>query len=70
MTYKEIIKNEIDLSMFKNEVTKIELAEHLNVSYPTMLSKLKDVGSLKLSEFNKVCEYLNLNINDLIKNVW
>tara|TARA_R100000900_G_C3335995_1_gene164307 strand:+ start:224 stop:436 length:213 start_codon:yes stop_codon:yes gene_type:complete len=70
MTYKEIIKNEIDLSMFKNEITKIELAEHLNVSYPTMLSKLKDVGSLKLSEFNKVCEYLNLNINDLIKNVW
>ncbi len=70
MNYKEIIKNEIDLSMFKNEVTKIELAEHLNVSYPTMLSKLKDVGSLKLSEFNKVCEYLNLNINELIKNVW
>ena len=70
MTYKEIIKNEIDLSMFKNEITKIELAEHLNISYPTMLSKLKDVGSLKLSEFNKVCEYLNLNINDLIKNVW
>ena len=31
-----------------------------------ILNRLKDIGTFKLSEFDKVCTYLNLNINELI----
>ena len=44
----------------------MELSEHLDMSYPTMLTKLKDVGTFKLSEFDKVCTYLNLDIKELL----
>ena len=66
MNWKKFGQDKINLAMFENNVSKVELAEHLDVSYPTMLTKLKDIGTFKLSEFNKVCTYLNLSINELI----
>ena len=52
--------------MFENKVTKKELAEALGISYPTMLSKLKNTGSLYLSEADNLCSYLNIDLNQLI----
>ena len=40
----------IGFAMYKNKVSKKTLAKALGLSYPTMLSKLKDTGSMKLSE--------------------
>tara|TARA_R110002153_G_scaffold143340_5_gene294461 strand:+ start:340 stop:561 length:222 start_codon:yes stop_codon:yes gene_type:complete len=66
MNWNKYRQDQIKLAMFQNEISKMELSEHLDISYPTMLTKLKDVGTFKLSEFDKVCTYLNLNINELI----
>ena len=66
MNWNKYRQDQIKLAMFQNEISKMELSEHLDISYPTMLTKLKDVGTFKLSEFDKVCTYLNLDINELI----
>ena len=66
MNWNKYRQDVISLAMFQNEISKMELSEHLDISYPTMLTKLKDVGTFKLSEIDKVCTYLNLNINELI----
>ena len=66
MNWNKYRQSQIGLVMFQNNVYKMELAEHLEMSYPTMLNKLKDIGTFKLSEFDKVCTYLNLDINELI----
>tara|TARA_R110000744_G_scaffold120732_1_gene224959 strand:- start:290 stop:511 length:222 start_codon:yes stop_codon:yes gene_type:complete len=66
MNWNKYRQSQIGLVMFQNNVSKMELAEHLEMSYPTMLNKLKDIGTFKLSEFDKVCTYLNLDINELI----
>ncbi len=68
MNFIKLSQDEIHLAMFKNNVSKTDLADYLDMSYPTMLTKLKDVGTFKLSEFDRVCNYLNLDINELIKN--
>ena len=56
----------ISFAMYKNKITKLELADALGFSYPTMLSKLKDTGSFKLSEFENLCNYLNIELNEFI----
>jgi DNA-binding Xre family transcriptional regulator len=56
----------ISFAMYKNKITKLELAEELGFSYPTMLSKLKDTGTFKLSEFENLCNYLNIEVKDFI----
>ena len=56
----------IELAMFEHKVTKKELATELGLSYPTMLSKLKDTGSLYLSQADNLCSYLNIDLNKLI----
>ena len=62
----EKLKEAIEYAMFKHKVSKLELSEYMNVSYPTMLSKLKDTGSFKLSEFANLCDYLNIEVNKFI----
>ena len=59
----------ISFAMYKNKITKLELADALGFSYPTMLSKLKDTGSFKLSEFENLCEYLNIEVKDFINPI-
>ena len=66
MNWNKYRQSQIGLVMFQNNVYKMELEEYLEMSYPTMLNKLKDIGTFKLSEFDKVCTYLNLDINELI----
>ena len=59
----------ISFAMYKNKITKLELADALGFSYPTMLSKLKDTGSFKLSEFENLCDYLNIEVKDFINPI-
>ncbi len=56
----------IELAMFEHKVTKKELASELGLSYPTMLSKLKDTGTLYLSEADNLSAYLNIDLYKLI----
>ena len=47
---------------FKHKVSKLELSEYMDVSYPTMLSKLKRPELMKFSEADKLCKILNLEL--------
>ena len=62
----KIRQDMISFAMYQHKVTKKELAFALDLSYPTMLSKLKDTGSFKLSEFANLCDYLNIEVNKFI----
>ena len=64
----EKIKSLIAYAMYKNDISKVELSEYMNMSYPTMLNKLKDPGTLKISEADRLCRILNLNLTDFLTN--
>ena len=54
-------KEAIEFAMFNHKVNKLELAEAMGMSYPTMLSKLKNVGSFRLDEYDRLSDMLNLD---------
>lgn len=56
----------ISFAMYKHKVTKVELAEALGMSYPTMLTKLKSTGDFKLKEADNLCSYLNIELTEFI----
>ena len=60
------VRNTIILEMMKNKVRKNHLAKELNLSYPTMLSKLEQPFSFKVSELLLLCEIVELDINELL----
>lgn len=58
----EKLKEAIEYAMFKHKVSKLELSEYMDVSYPTMLSKLKRPELMKFSEADKLCNILNMEL--------
>ena len=60
------IKDIIEYQMFKNKINKLELAGYMNMSYPTMLSKLSEPGTLKISEAARLCDILNIELTELL----
>ena len=63
---EENLKTAVEYAMFKNKVTKKELSDYMEMSYPTMLKYLNNLGSLKIRDANRLCNILNLNLKDLI----
>ena len=66
MTNNEKRQSLIGFAMYKSNINKKELAGLLELSYPTMLHKLKDTGSFKLSEADKLCNILNIELTELL----
>ena len=64
----EKLKNIIEYEMFRKRINKIEMAEYMQMSYPTMLNKLKNPGTLKISEAERLCRILNLNLTEFLTN--
>ena len=64
----EKLKRIIGYAMYENDLTKLELSEYMDMSYPTMLNKLKNPGTLKLSEAERLCAILNLSITEFLTN--
>jgi len=56
----------ISYAMYKNKITKLQLSKALGMSYPTMLTKLKSTGDLKLKEADNLCNYLNIELTEFI----
>ena len=54
-------KELIEYAMFSLKLNKQDLADAMGMSYPTMLSKLKNIGSFRLDEYDKLNDILNLN---------
>ena len=50
----------ISFAMYNKGLTKTELADILECSYPTLLNKLKNVETFRLGEFDKLCEVLEI----------
>ena len=63
---EENLKTAVEYAMFKNKVTKKDLSEYMNMSYPTMLKYLDDLSSLKVRDANRLCNILNLSLTELI----
>ena len=66
MNTNEMRKELLAYTMYKKGITKKELAKLLELTYPTMLSKLNNPGSLKLSEADKICRFLRINLTEFI----
>jgi DNA-binding Xre family transcriptional regulator len=64
----EKLQRIIGFAMYENDLTKLELSEYMEMSYPTMLNKLKNPGTLKISEADRLCRILNLNLNEFLTN--
>ena len=67
-TMNERLQRIIGYAMYENDLTKLELSEYMEMSYPTMLNKLKNPGTLKISEAERLCRILNLNLTDFLIN--
>tara|TARA_R100000664_G_C2719585_1_gene113530 strand:- start:613 stop:843 length:231 start_codon:yes stop_codon:yes gene_type:complete len=64
----ERLQRIIGFAMYENDLTKLELSEYMEMSYPTMLNKLKNPGTLKISEAERLCRILNLNLTEFLTN--
>ena len=62
----EKLKGQIEYAMFKNKINKKELGSYMNMSYPTMLSKLSDPDTLKISEAKRLCGILNIELSEML----
>ena len=60
------VRNTLILEMMKNKIRKNHLAKSLGLSYPTMLAKLDNPFSFKVSELLLLCEIVELDINELL----
>ena len=67
-TMNERLQRIIGYAMYENDLTKLELSEYIEMSYPTMLNKLKNPGTLKISEAERLCRILNLNLTEFLTN--
>ena len=62
----ENFKRAVRYSMFHNKITKKDLSDYMNMSYPTMLKYLNDPGLLRISDAKRLCSILNLSLTELI----
>ena len=71
MIYKELntkntVRESIHRLMYRNKIKKIQLAKKMGMSYPTILSKIEDPGTFKVSEILSLCNILKVDINELL----
>ena len=57
----------ISFAMYESNTNKKQLAKRLKISYPTMLSRLKNPYEMRISEVEQLFKELNVNLNKYIK---
>ena len=60
------IRESIYRLMIRNKIRKVELADRLELSYPSILNKIENPGTFKVSELLELCNILNVDINELL----
>ena len=60
------IRESIYRLMIRNKIRKVELADKMELSYPSILNKIENPGSFKVSELLNLCNILNVDINELL----
>ena len=60
------IRESIYRLMIRNKIRKVELADRMELSYPSILNKIENPGTYKVSELLELCNILNVDINELL----
>ena len=60
------IRESIYRLMIRNKIKKVELADKMALSYPSILNKIENPGTFKVSELLNLCNILNVDINELL----
>tara|TARA_R100000329_G_scaffold35345_1_gene33206 strand:+ start:2580 stop:2804 length:225 start_codon:yes stop_codon:yes gene_type:complete len=60
------IRESIYRLMIRNKIRKVELADKMGLSYPSILNKIESPGTFKVSELLELCNILNADINELL----
>ena len=60
------IRESIYRLMIRNKIRKVELASKMELSYPSILNKIENPGTFKVSELLELCNILNVDINELL----
>ena len=60
------IRESIYRLMIRNKIKKVELASKMELSYPSILNKIENPGTFKVSELLELCNILNVDINELL----
>ena len=60
------IRESIYRLMIRNKIRKVELADKMELSYPSILNKIENPGTFKVSELLQLCNILNVDINELL----
>ena len=60
------IRESIYRLMIRNKIRKVELADRMELSYPSILNKIENPGTFKVSELLNLCNILNVDINELL----
>ena len=60
------IRESIYRLMIRQKIRKVQLAVEMDLSYPSILNKIENPGTFKVSELLKLCNILNVDINELL----
>ena len=60
------IRESIYRLMIRNKIKKVELASKMELSYPSILNKIDNPGTFKVSELLELFNILNVDINELL----
>jgi len=60
------IRESIYRLMIRNKIRKVEPADKMELSYPSILNKIENPGTFKVSELLELCNILNVDINELL----
>ena len=60
------IRESIYRLMIRQKIRKVQLADEMELSYPSILNKIDNPGTFKVSELLKLCNILNVDINELL----
>ena len=56
----------IRIAMSAADINKIRLAKALDLSYPTMLKKLKSPDKFKIGQAERLCDILNIDLREFV----
>lgn len=58
---------EFEIVLLQCSKTKMDIAEMLGITLQTLYNKLNNVVDFKVSEVEKICKFLGLSLDDMIK---
>ena len=62
----QTVRESIYRIMIRNKVKKNYLAKEMGMSYPSILSKIDQPGTFKVSELLELCNIQKVDINELL----